>query len=343
MTGSPYQNRPEKSFWRKAISDRGYFDLEEVSNPLPFSLADRFATAGSCFAQHIGRNLAARGAAWLEVEPAPAFLPEADRQRFGYGVYSARYGNIYTPRQLLQLAREALGDWTPRERVWSRDGRHYDAKRPSVDPVGLASPDEVLALRQKHLAAFRGLLADLDVFVFTLGLTEAWQSREDGSVFPVAPGVLCGDYDPVLHAFVNFDAFAVHEDLVAFHEILKSLNPAARMLLTVSPVPLIATASPEHVLVATTYSKCVLRAAAGSLAERLPDCHYFPSFEIIASHPSRAMFFDPDLRTVSDRGVGFVMEHFFRSIGEGAGAAVSGDLVCDEEHIETAVSGSVGE
>ena len=112
---------------------------------------------------------------------------------------------------------------------------------------------------------------------------------------------------------------------MAFHEILRSLNPAARMLLTVSPVPLIATASPEHVLVATTYSKCVLRAAAGSLAERLPDCHYFPSFEIIASHPSRAMFFDPDLRTVSDRGVDFVMEHFFRAIGEGAGAAVSGD------------------
>ena len=110
----------------------------------------------------------------------------------------------------------------------------------------------------------------------------------------MAPGVISGSYDPAVHAFANFDAFAVHEDLLAFHGLLKALNPTARMLLTVSPVPLIATASAEHVLVATTYSKSVLRAVAGSLAERLPDCHYFPSFELISSHPSRGMFFNPE-------------------------------------------------
>ena len=132
-----------------------YFDLEDICCPLPFSLEDRFATAGSCFAQHIGRNLAARGAVWLDREPAPDFLREEDRARFGYGLFSARYGNIYTARQLLELAREALGEWTPRERVWVKDGRLYDAKRPSVDPVGLAAEEEVLALRERHLAAFR--------------------------------------------------------------------------------------------------------------------------------------------------------------------------------------------
>jgi hypothetical protein len=338
MTDHPYRNSPPKALWRSAVAGRSYFDLEDICAPLPLSLADRFATAGSCFAQHIGRNLAARGAAWLDREPAPDFLPPEDRARFGYGLFSARYGNIYTARQLLQLAREALGERIPRERVWRKDERHYDAQRPSVDPVGLASHDEVLALREQHLAVFAGLLAELDVFVFTLGLTEAWQSREDGTVFPMAPGVLCGAYDPAVHAFANFDALAVHEDLAAFHALLKSVNPEARLLLTVSPVPLIATASPEHVLVATTYSKSVLRAAAGSLAARLPDCHYFPSYELIASHPSRGMFFNPDLRTVNDRGVGFVMEHFFRALGGGGGEeAVTGDLACDEENIEAAI------
>ena len=271
---------------------------------------------------------------------ARAGLPaREDHARFGYGIYSARYGNIYTTRQLLQLTREALGDWTPRDRVWEKNGRYYDTRRPSVDPVGLASPEEVLALRRKHLEAFAGLLSDLDVFVFTLGLTEAWQDREDGAVFAVAPGVLAGDYDPARHQFANFDAFATHEDLMAFHGILKALNPTARMLLTVSPVPLIATASTEHVLVATTYSKSVLRAVAGSLAERLPDCHYFPSFELISSHPSRGMFFDSDLRTVNGRGVSFVMEHFFKAIEAPASSASTDaldDVICDEEHIEAA-------
>ena len=40
------------------------------------------------------------------------------------------------------------------------------------------------------------------------------------------------------------------------------MNPKARLVLTVSPVPLAATASGSHVLPATIYSKSVLRAAA---------------------------------------------------------------------------------
>lgn len=339
MATNPYRNRDKKAFWRTAVADRAYFDLKSISNPIPFSITEKFATGGSCFAQHISRSLVLRGANYLDREPAPDFLPEEDHQRFGYGLYSARYGNLYTARQLIQLAREALGEWTPQERVWTKAGRYYDAKRPSVDPIGLGSQDDVIALRSQHLAAVETLLSDLDVFIFTLGLTEAWQHRRDGSIFPVAPGVICGEYDAAIHEFVNFDMFSIHSDLLDFYRLLKSLNSGAKLLLTVSPVPLIATASPEHVLVATVYSKSILRAVAGSLAAQLDDCYYFPSFELISSHPSRGMFFNPDLRTVSDRGVNFVMEHFFKAIdaqSAPSGSDVVDDVVCDEERIEEA-------
>ena len=49
---------------------------------------------------------------------------------------------------------------------------------------------------------------------------------------------------------------------------LKRLNPGVRVLLTVSPVPLIATYEPRHVLVSTTYSKSVLRVAAEQVMRR---------------------------------------------------------------------------
>ena len=39
--------------------------------------------------------------------------------------------------------------------------------------------------------------------MFTLGLTEAWRSRHDGCVFPVAPGVSGGEWSPDDHEFVN--------------------------------------------------------------------------------------------------------------------------------------------
>ena len=56
-----------------------------------------------------------------------------------------------------------------------------------------------------------------------------------------------------------------------------------------------------------------LRAVAGDSAADLADIAYFPSYEIIASHPSRAMFFNPDLRTVNLAGVDYVMRHFFHA------------------------------
>ena len=103
---------------------------------------------------------------------------------------------------MLQLAEEALGRRVPQVRVWQKGGRFFDALRPSVDPVGHDSEAAVLALRQKHLVAVRRLLEELDVLVFTLGLTETWEAG-DGTVYPVAPGTLAGEFDPARYRFRN--------------------------------------------------------------------------------------------------------------------------------------------
>jgi hypothetical protein len=318
------------------VAARHFVDLEDLAPPIRLGPADLVATAGSCFAQHIGENLRRRGAHYLDAEPAPAGWAPADARRHGFGIVSARYGNIYTSRQLLQLAEEALGRRVPRVRVWEKDGRFFDALRPSVDPAGHADEAAVLRLRENHLAAVRRLLADLDVLVFTLGLTETWEARGDGTAYPVAPGTLAGEFDPARYRFLNLHYPDIHADMTAFRALLREINPGARMILTVSPVPLTATASGGHVLVASSYSKSVLRAVAGDLAADHEDVAYFPSYEIIASHPGRAMFFNPDLRSVNLAGVDYVMRHFFRAAG-GFGPAVeieADEPICDEEKLE---------
>lgn len=341
-SSNPYKNQPDRAFWRSAVGSRHYADLADMWQPMPLRKQDRIATAGSCFAQHIGNNLAIRGAAFMDMEPAPPVFENAvEARKWGYGVFSCRYGNVYTSRQLLQLFDEAHGVRTPTERVWEKEGRFYDALRASVDPVGYDSAETVLALRARHLAAVRRMFAELDVFVFTMGLTEGWENAEDGTMFAVAPGTVAGTYDPSRHVFRNLRAAEIRADMLAFWGRLRAVNPRARMLLTVSPVPLAATATQNHVLVATTYSKSVLRAVAGELAEDVDDIHYFPSYEIISSHPGRAMFFEPDLRNVNMFGVDFVMSHFFSGplATEFGGAPASApeedlELICDEEKLD---------
>src|SRR3546814_5220395 len=70
-------------------------------------------------------------------------------------------------------------------------------------------------------------------------------------------------------------------------------------LLTVSPVPLIATYEPEHVLCATTYSKSVLRVAATMLARGREWVDYYPSYEIITGSYNRSVYYESDYRGVN--------------------------------------------
>ena len=167
--------------------------------------------------------------------------------------------------------------------------------------------------RKQHLAAVRRMFEELEVFIFTLGLTECWRSREDGAVFPLCPGVEGGTFDPARHEFYNQTVSDVVDDLSAFSEALSTINPRVKVVLTVSPVPLIATAEPDaHVLSATTYSKSVLRVAAETVRQRFENVEYFPSYEIITGAFNRGAYYAADLRNVVQEGVSHVMRLFMR-------------------------------
>jgi len=86
----PYRAQPDKAFWKKTVSPH---QPHEVGNwyEKRFEIGDRkVATAGSCFAQHIGRNLREKSFNYYDAEPAPGILSDAMRHDFGYDMYSAR-------------------------------------------------------------------------------------------------------------------------------------------------------------------------------------------------------------------------------------------------------------
>lgn len=339
---SPYEGKPPKSFWKRAVAPKNPESFENLYEKKFAITADmKIATAGSCFAQHIARNMRQRGYQVIDAEPPPAGISPELAAQYGYGVYSARYGNLYYVRQLLQIANEALGNWAPSDWIWEKKGRFFDALRPLVEPEGHSSPEEVVAHRQHHLTKVRQVLETCDVFVFTFGLTEGWQHNESGTVYPTAPGTAAGSFDPAKYSFVNFGFIDVYADFLEFKHLLERINRNVKFLVTVSPVPLAATATDAHVLPATIYSKSVLRAVAGELANEFRNVDYFPSYEIITNVLSGSWFYDvaSGFRNVTPRGVDVAMSYFFAQHKIGAKkvaqrALSKDDVICEEVMLE---------
>jgi hypothetical protein len=314
---NPYQGLPEYTRWTKAVSALPLADVDPAAAGFPFRIAatDRVATGGSCFAQHIARHLDANGFNYFVAEPGHSLLSHAPSlaRTYNYGTYSARYGNIYTSRQLLQLLQRAYRTFIPTESIWrDRRGRFLDPFRPEIQAEGFGSERELEIDREQHLTAVRRMFEELDVFIFTLGLTEHWYCRGDGAVLPMCPGISGGEFDETKYAFGNLSVEDVLQDMKSFIDLLHEINTRAKIVLTVSPVPLAATAENRHVLVSTTYSKSVLRVAAEMLAQRYPHVGYFPSYEIITGSFNRGSYYAANLRDVVEDGVGHVMQLFLR-------------------------------
>ncbi|MFG2784999.1 GSCFA domain-containing protein [Streptomyces prunicolor] len=319
----PYTRLPARSFWRAAVAEPDALDITDLWTP-KFTIGQDAAvvTAGSCFAAHIGRALLEEGMHWYDAELPPPGLTRAEQSARGYRRFSFRTGNIYTAAALRQWIAWALDEEKPPEEVWTEESTDevtrrptfHDPYRPTVEPDGFASPDDLLRSRDRTLAAVRTALTKADVLVFTLGLTETWHDTRTGTVLPMCPGTVRGTFDPTRHVLRNHTVAQVHHDLTSVLALARAVNPRLRMVLTVSPVPLTATATGRHALVATTHSKSVLRAAAGQLADERDDVDYFPSYEIITGFPYRAAFYESNLRTVTPDGVAFVMRHFFQAL-----------------------------
>lgn len=324
---NPYVSLPDTAFWRRSVGALAAEAVDPVIG-VPFRIArrDAVATAGSCFAQHISRTLVADGFRYLVTEKGPRTDGAHDEN---YGIFPARFANIYTVRQLLQLVQRAYGLFEPVDEAWQRpDGRFVDPFRPRIQEDGFASREAVIRDRDAHLAAVRAMFERCDVFVFTLGLTEAWVSPHDGAVFPLASGVV-SEADGASE-FRNFGVAEMTADLRTAIDLVRRVNPGLRIILTVSPVALIATYEPRHVLVSTIASKSALRVVADEVSRSLPDVAYFPSYEIITGPQAGGRFFEADLREVRPEGVEHVMtifrRHFLADTARGTAPGVEEEL-----------------
>jgi hypothetical protein len=292
-----------KVFWPK-LADMTKADLVVGRLPL-LDHSTPVSSAGSCFATYVRDALISLGFNYVETE--------ANRMA------SAAWGLIFNAMAFRQLVEFAFGVRerprvvfpirVPREATW------LDPNKPLfMDPIReqiyFSSVEEYAEKYEQHRAACRKAFEQCELFIFTLGMSEVWQYKLDGSAMAMEP--------KSVPAFLVNKRILSAEDTVEEIEqalqLLRANNPRLKLLLTVSPVPLHATFRGDdlHVITANCYSKSALRAAADELCRRHPDhVLYFPAYEKIMYCTE-----DPwgeDGRHPTDRAVAGVMELFLRT------------------------------
>lgn len=129
----------------------------------------------------------------------------------------------------------------------------------------------------------RDVFMAADFFIITLGLSEVWSNKKTGDVFWRA--VPEDKYDPSRHEFRVSTHKENQENIAAIYKLIRKHRPDAKIMFTLSPVPLVATFRPVSCITANSVSKAILRSALDEfLREHQPqdqDLHYWPSYEIV--------------------------------------------------------------
>jgi hypothetical protein len=123
-----------------------------------------------------------------------------------------------------------------------------------------------------------------EVFILTFGLSEIWYDEITGGVFWRA--VPMKHYDAGRHKFRVCTFAETKESILEIIQLIKQHVPHAKLVMTLSPIPLIATFREVSCITANSVSKSLLRAALDEAlrelkAEIRQDVYYFPAFEII--------------------------------------------------------------
>jgi len=238
------------------------------------------ATAGSCFAFEIAKVLQQQGFNYVVAERADC--PEDGVIIDGYkpgdkeALFSANYGILFNTPSLLQLAQKAFGT--------RKFTKYLVELNPSLftDPyrenVFFESRQAYLQDYPKHIEAIKQSLQEAEVFIFTAGLNECWQLL-DGTVISRNP-------KSGFNHLLTHKTLTVQENvnnIKQFYHLVKQYNPKFKLVLTLSPIPLLATGrgNSHHVIEANTHSKAVLRVALEQAVNELEDAYYLPSYELV--------------------------------------------------------------
>lgn len=283
--------KQKKNRWFRGENCNFYPTKNELENNLnryvlhgwlpkkPFIRKDSHVVAiGSCFAREVTKYLFNKG--YTSVNP----------DDINAEFLSAGANTTFAVRQLFEwmfLGKEPVNE------TWHKENHGILQRTPEI---------------QK---AIRDYFCRSDLIILTLGLSEVWYDQETSDAF--WRGVPNSVYSEKKHQFKISNVDENRENLNIVLDLIEQYIPNAKVVITLSPVPLRATFRPISCISADTVSKAILRVTIDEvLRER--DVHnnenlfYWPSYEIVKEFVNTP--YKDDNRHVSKQTVRKIMEAF---------------------------------
>lgn len=277
-------------------------------------------TMGSCFAVEIRDVLRQRR---LEVLPDYAALQPHYADVFTYVAGEGRVPlsddivdlhvmQWYFTSTIKQEFDRAFGHWTQLESdLWHARGIWQDPYRRSVFSE---KKDALWSFLETLNSIMKSAIQRADTYILTLGLTEAWQKKDDERFAAAFPGPRRDQRGVQETEFVLLNHAHCMNDLTRVCDNIFNRWPEKNIILTVSPVPLARTFTDQDQIIANCDSKSTLRSVAGEITRRYEQAHYFHSYEMCMFSP-RDQVFREDGRHVRREKVAEIVNTFVDQFG----------------------------
>ncbi len=237
--------------------------------------SDPVFTIGSCFARNIEMFLNRSGVNCLT---SKCTIEDRYYELTGIG---ARNGalNAYTPHSMLDMINLInRPDRATAGILQVGDDQYFDMMVSGIKQMTRAECEMV---RNRILGTYEDL-AHARTVIITLGYTESWYDTQDRIYVNRSPGgSLKTARNGSRYSFHNVSATEVLDVLDGIVASIDEQTNGAKVILTVSPVPLHGTYTDRDVISANQYSKCTLLSAAVETACKYANVDYFPSYEMV--------------------------------------------------------------
>ncbi|WP_442753692.1 GSCFA domain-containing protein [Methylocystis sp. JAN1] len=280
--------------------------LERLQHEPKFRLERNapFFTIGSCFARNIEAALLKHS---VECITSRAIFPDELYETTGLG---ARNGalNAYTPGSMRDLVRFSARQ--DAETVATLDVGNGEWADLLASGLRFLTRSELAGVRKTLIDAYRRL-PEARTVILTLGFTEAWRDLSSGLYVNRPPaGNIRLNRRASGFEFVNMSAAQSLEAVdQTVREIRSQTHDQAKIILTVSPVPLSSTFTREDVITCNDFSKATLLAVAREVASKYDYVDYFPSYQYVR-HSNPATTWQDDGVHVQYAVVSRIMEKF---------------------------------